>query len=41
LGLKTKRDSVCRLRHKSDGERSARDTRRDLAADFALKQVRL
>jgi hypothetical protein len=27
LGLKTKRVSVCRLRHKTDGGRSARDTR--------------
>jgi hypothetical protein len=26
LGLKTKRDSVCRLRHKIDGGRSAQDT---------------
>jgi hypothetical protein len=26
LGLKTKWDSVCRLRHKTDGERSAWDT---------------
>jgi hypothetical protein len=35
LVLKTKWDSVCRLRHKTDGGRSARDTRRDLAACFA------
>jgi hypothetical protein len=39
LCLKTKRASVCRLRHKIDGGRSARDTRRDLAACFAWKQV--
>jgi hypothetical protein len=34
LGLKTKWTSVCRLRHKTDGGRSTRDTRRDLAAYF-------
>jgi hypothetical protein len=39
LGLKTKWASVCRLRHKTDGGRSARDTRRDLAAYLASKQV--
>jgi hypothetical protein len=39
LGLKTKWASVCRLRHKIDGGRSARDTRRDLAACLASKQV--
>ena len=39
LGLKTKWASVCRLRHKTDGGRSARDTRRDLAACLASKQV--
>jgi hypothetical protein len=39
LGLKTKWDSVCRLRHKTDGGRSARDTRQDLAACFTWKQV--
>jgi hypothetical protein len=39
LGLKTKWASVCRLRHKTDGGRSARDTRRYLAACFAWKQV--
>jgi hypothetical protein len=39
LGLKTKRASVCRLRHKTDGVRSVRDTRRDLAACFVWKQV--
>jgi hypothetical protein len=37
LGLKTKWASVCRLRHKIDGGRSARDTRRDLAACLAWK----
>jgi hypothetical protein len=37
LGLKTKWDSVCRLRHKTDRGRSVRDTRRDLAACFAWK----
>jgi hypothetical protein len=41
LGLKTKRASVCRLRHKTDGGRSVRDTRRDLAACFMWKQVGL
>jgi hypothetical protein len=39
LVLKTKWASVCRLRHKTDGGRSARDTRRDLAACLASKQV--
>jgi hypothetical protein len=39
LGLKTKQSSVCRLRYKTDGWRSARDTRRDLAACFMCKQV--
>jgi hypothetical protein len=39
LCLKTKQASVCRLRHKTDGERSAWDTRRDLAACLAWKQV--
>jgi hypothetical protein len=34
LGIKTKRVLVCRLRHKSSGGRSARDTCRDLAACF-------
>jgi hypothetical protein len=34
LGLKTKWASVYRLHHKTDGGRSARDTRRDLAACF-------
>jgi hypothetical protein len=39
LGLKTKWASVCRLRHRTDGGRSARDTHRDLAASFTWKQV--
>jgi hypothetical protein len=39
LGLKTKQASVCRLRHKIDRGRSARDTHRDLAACLAWKQV--
>jgi hypothetical protein len=39
LGLKTKQASVYRLRHKTDGGRSARDTRQDLAACLAWKQV--
>jgi hypothetical protein len=39
LGLKTKRDSVCQLRHKTDGGRSVWNTRRDVAACFAWKQV--
>jgi hypothetical protein len=34
LSLKTKQSSVFRLRHKTDGGRSAWDTRRDLAACF-------
>jgi hypothetical protein len=41
LGLKTKRASACRLRHKTDGGRSVRDTRRDLAACFRWNQVAL
>jgi hypothetical protein len=41
LVVKTKWDSVCWLRHKTDGGRSARDKRRDLAACFTWKQVRL
>jgi hypothetical protein len=40
-GLKTKQTSVCRLRHKTDGGRSARDKHRDLAACFTWKQVGL
>jgi hypothetical protein len=39
LGLKIKRASVCRLCHKTDGGRSAWDTRRDLVACFTWKQV--
>jgi hypothetical protein len=39
LGLKIKWASVCRLRHKIDGGRSAQNTRQDLAACFAWKQV--
>jgi hypothetical protein len=39
LGLKTKQASVCRLHHKTDRGRSARDTYRDLAACFAWTQV--
>jgi hypothetical protein len=39
LGLKTKQALVCRLRHKTDRGRSARDTHRDLAAYLAWKQV--
>jgi hypothetical protein len=39
LSLKTKRDSVCRLRHKTDGGMSVWDTRRDVAACFVWKQV--
>jgi hypothetical protein len=39
LGLNTKWASVCRLRHKTDGGRSASDTRRDLAAFFMWNQV--
>jgi hypothetical protein len=34
LGLKTKQTSLYRLRYKSDGGRSALDTRQDLAACF-------
>jgi hypothetical protein len=39
LGLKTKQASVYLLRHKTDGGRSARDTRRDLSAYLVWKQV--
>jgi hypothetical protein len=39
LCLKTKWVSVYRLRHKTNGGRSAWDTRRDLAACFTWKQV--
>jgi hypothetical protein len=35
LGIKTKQTSVCWLRHKINGVRSARDMHRDLAACFA------
>jgi hypothetical protein len=38
-GLKTKQASVCRLHHKTDGGRSAWDTRRDLATCFTWKKV--
>jgi hypothetical protein len=37
LDLKTKQASICQLRHKTDGVRSARDTHRDLAACLAWK----
>jgi hypothetical protein len=39
FGLKTKQASVYRLRHKTDGGRSARDTCRGLAVCLAWKQV--
>jgi hypothetical protein len=39
LGLKTMWASVCQLRQKTDGGRSVRDMRRDLAASFTWKQV--
>jgi hypothetical protein len=39
LGLKTKWASVCRLCHKTNRVRSARDTHWDLAAYFMWKQV--
>jgi hypothetical protein len=39
LGFKTMQASVCRLRHKTDGGKSVRDTRQDLAACLAWKQV--
>jgi hypothetical protein len=39
LGLKTMWASVCQLRHKTDGGRSAWDTCRDLAACFTWKQI--
>jgi hypothetical protein len=39
LGLKTMWASACRLRYKTDGGRSAWDTRRDLAACLVWKQV--
>jgi hypothetical protein len=39
LGIKTNQASACRLRHKTDGGRSARDMHRDIAACFAWKKV--
>jgi hypothetical protein len=39
LGLKTMWVSVCRLCHKTDGGRSVRDMRQDLAACLVWKQV--
>jgi hypothetical protein len=39
LCLKIKQALVCRLHHKTNGGRSARDTRQDLAACFTWKQV--
>jgi hypothetical protein len=39
LGLKIKWVSICRLRHKTDGGRSAWDTHRDLTACLVSKQV--
>jgi hypothetical protein len=39
LSLKTKQTSVYRLRHKTNGGRSVRDTHRDLAACLAWNQV--
>jgi hypothetical protein len=39
LGLKTKQALVYWLCHKTDGGRSAQDTRRDLAACLTWKQV--
>jgi hypothetical protein len=39
LSLKIKQALVCRLCHKTDRGRSARDMRRDLAACLAWKQV--
>jgi hypothetical protein len=41
LCLKIKQTSVCRLRHKIDGGRTAWDTRQDLTACFVWKQVTL
>jgi hypothetical protein len=41
LGLKIRQALVCRLRHKTDKGRTARDTHRDLAACFTWKQVTL
>jgi hypothetical protein len=39
FSLKTKKASVCRLRHKIDGGRSTWETRRDIAACFVWNQV--
>jgi hypothetical protein len=39
LGLKTKQALVCRLRHKTDGGRSARDTRSLLGVEANLARV--
>jgi hypothetical protein len=39
LGLKIKWASICRLRKKTDGWKSAWDMRRDLAVCFVWKQV--
>jgi hypothetical protein len=39
LGFKTKQVLVCRLRHKTDGGRSARDEHRDLAGYLVWKQL--
>jgi hypothetical protein len=39
FSLKTKQTSVCRLHQKIDGGRTTQDTRRDLVACFAWKQV--
>jgi hypothetical protein len=41
LDHKTKRATVCRLLHKTDGRVMVYDTRQDLAACFAWKQVGL
>jgi hypothetical protein len=42
LGLKTKKATVYRLRHKNDGRmKTARATHRDLVVCFTWKQVRL
>jgi hypothetical protein len=39
LGLKISQASVCQLHHKTNGGKSAWDTRRDLAACFVWKHV--
>jgi hypothetical protein len=41
LGFKIKQGLVCRLQHKTDGGRTVQNTRRDLVACFAWKQVAL